>query len=91
MSTNAGKNNDSILLTYTYTMNKPNYVEPEIDIYRWEMQPWSKCDALCHGSMHRSPVCVSVTQGLKVTPQFCESEGKPQTEYRQCNTDCILS
>ncbi|XP_065369742.1 A disintegrin and metalloproteinase with thrombospondin motifs 9 isoform X3 [Calliphora vicina] len=91
MITSAQKDNDTLLMTYSYTIDKTNYVEPEIEIYRWEMQQWSTCDALCHGSMHRMPVCVSTTQALKVAPQFCDIHAKPPTEYRECNTDCNLT
>ncbi|XP_046806411.1 A disintegrin and metalloproteinase with thrombospondin motifs 9 isoform X2 [Lucilia cuprina] len=91
MITSSQKDNDTLLMTYSYTIDKTNYVEPEIEIYRWEMQQWSTCDALCHGSMHRMPVCVSTTQALKVAPQFCDIHSKPPTEYRDCNTDCILT
>ncbi|XP_067615530.1 A disintegrin and metalloproteinase with thrombospondin motifs 1 isoform X3 [Eurosta solidaginis] len=93
MSTNAPKDNDSLLLTYTYTMDKPLYLMPdiEVEIYNWEMQPWSNCDALCQGNSHRMPVCVSTTKALKVAPQFCDETAKPPVEYRQCNTDCVLS
>ncbi|KAM7364624.1 ADAM metallopeptidase with thrombospondin type 1 motif A isoform 2-T6 [Cochliomyia hominivorax] len=91
MITSTHKDNDTLLMTYSYTIDKPNYVEPEIEIYRWEMQQWSTCDALCHGSMHRMPACVSTTQAIKVAPQFCDIHAKPPTEYRDCNTDCNLT
>uniref|UniRef100_A0A0K8VCK3 A disintegrin and metalloproteinase with thrombospondin motifs 9 n=2 Tax=Bactrocera latifrons TaxID=174628 RepID=A0A0K8VCK3_BACLA len=93
ISKSAPKDNDSLLLSYTYTMDKPLHQLPEIEveIYNWERQPWSNCDALCHGSSHRLPVCVSTTKALKVAPQLCDETAKPPTEYRQCNTDCVLS
>lgn len=74
-------------------MDKPLYQLPEVEveIYNWEMQPWSNCDALCHGSSHRLPVCVSTTKALKVAPQLCDETAKPPTDYRECNTDCVLS
>ncbi|XP_030370453.1 A disintegrin and metalloproteinase with thrombospondin motifs 9 isoform X2 [Scaptodrosophila lebanonensis] len=87
----AAKNNDTILITYTYTLDKPNYVEPEEEIYRWEMQTWSNCDSLCDGSRYRSPACVSITQGLKVAPQFCDESAKPGMETGACNTECSLN
>ncbi|XP_029407527.2 A disintegrin and metalloproteinase with thrombospondin motifs 9 isoform X2 [Bactrocera dorsalis] len=93
ISKSAPKDNDSLLLSYTYTMDKPlnQLPEIEVEIYNWEKQPWSNCDALCHGSSHRLPVCVSTTKALKVAPQLCDETAKPPIEYRQCNTDCVLS
>lgn len=91
LSSNVGKNNDSLLLTYTYTKDKPNYMETEVEIYRWEMQSWSNCDALCHGTSHRVPVCISTTQALKVAPQYCDQTAKPKPKSRPCNTDCNLT
>ncbi|KAL9889384.1 ADAM metallopeptidase with thrombospondin type 1 motif A isoform 2-T2 [Glossina fuscipes fuscipes] len=91
MITNAHKDNETLLMTYTYTMDKTNYLEHEVEIYRWEMQQWSNCDALCHGSMYRLPVCVSTIQALKVAPQFCDPSAKPNADYRVCNTECLLT
>lgn len=91
MITNAHKDNETLLMTYTYTMDKTNYLEHEVEIYRWEMQQWSNCDALCHGSMYRLPVCVSTIQALKVAPQFCDPSAKPNPDYRVCNTECLLT
>ncbi|XP_058978759.1 A disintegrin and metalloproteinase with thrombospondin motifs 9 isoform X2 [Musca domestica] len=86
------RDNDTLLLTYSYTVDKSsNYVEQDVEIYRWEMQQWSICDSLCHGRMHRTPVCISTAQGVQVTPQLCDIEAKPPTEYRACNTDCVLT
>ncbi|KAL7727530.1 hypothetical protein ACLKA6_000090, partial [Drosophila palustris] len=88
----AAKNQDTILLTYTYTLDKPNIAaEPEVEIYRWQMQTWSSCDSLCQGSKHRQAACVSTTQGLKVANQFCDGSAMPKPEYRDCNTDCVLT
>ncbi|XP_037955485.1 A disintegrin and metalloproteinase with thrombospondin motifs 20 isoform X2 [Teleopsis dalmanni] len=89
--TNAELSNDSLLVTYTYTMEKPRYSEPQVEIYRWEMQQWSNCDALCEGRQHRLPVCISTTVALKVAPQYCDEISKPATEYRNCNSDCVLN
>lgn len=90
MITNSQKDNNTLLMTYSYTMDKSN-LEPEIEIYRWEMQQWSTCDTICHGSMHRLPVCISSTLNLKVASQFCDQQSKPPVEYRNCNTDCVLT
>lgn len=81
---------DSILLSYTYTIEKPKIVEVE-NLYKWELQQWSACDALCHGNSFRTAVCVNVVIGLKVTPQFCEQSSKLPAEYRKCNMECSLS
>ncbi|XP_013098906.2 A disintegrin and metalloproteinase with thrombospondin motifs 9 [Stomoxys calcitrans] len=85
------RDNDTLLLTYSYTIERKNYVDQNIEVYRWDMQEWSTCDSLCQGSMHRLPVCISATKGLQVAPQFCDMQSKPPTEYRACNTDCVLS
>ncbi|EDV93015.1 GH18512 [Drosophila grimshawi] len=87
----AAKNQDTILITYTYTVDKPIIAETQVEIYRWQMQAWSNCDSLCQGTMHRQAACISTTLGLKVAPQFCDESAMPKPEYRNCNTDCILT
>ncbi|KAH8313711.1 hypothetical protein KR067_010642, partial [Drosophila pandora] len=81
---------NALLITYTYTIDKPTIPEAEVEIYRWEMQAWSNCDSLCDGRKYRQPACVSTVQGLKVAPQFCEMFAKPKMEQRPCNTECRL-
>ncbi|KAH8295114.1 hypothetical protein KR018_007268, partial [Drosophila ironensis] len=84
------KDPTALLITYSYTIDKPTVAEAEVEIYRWEMQTWSNCDALCDGRKYRQPACVSTVQGLKVAPQFCEMFAKPKVEQRACNTECRL-
>ncbi|KRF83490.1 uncharacterized protein Dvir_GJ24366, isoform D [Drosophila virilis] len=87
----AAKNQNTILISYTYTLDKPIIAEAEVEIYRWQMQAWSSCDSLCQGTMHRQAACISTTQGLKVAAQYCDESAMPKAEYRNCNTDCILT
>ncbi|KAH8388555.1 hypothetical protein KR093_009637, partial [Drosophila rubida] len=88
----AAKNQQTVLITYTYTLDLPRIAaEPEVEIYRWQMQAWGNCDSLCQGTMHRQAVCVSITQGVKVASQFCDGSAMPKPEYRSCNTDCDLT
>ncbi|KRG01112.1 A disintegrin and metalloproteinase with thrombospondin motifs 20 [Drosophila mojavensis] len=87
----ADKDQNTVLISYTYTLDKPFIAEAEVEIYRWQMPAWSSCDSLCQGTMHRQATCISTTQGLKVSSQFCEESAKPKAESRSCNTDCILT
>ncbi|XP_062125602.1 LOW QUALITY PROTEIN: A disintegrin and metalloproteinase with thrombospondin motifs 9 [Drosophila sulfurigaster albostrigata] len=88
----AAKNQQTVLITYTYTLDLPRVAaEPEVEIYRWQMQAWGNCDSLCQGTMHRQAVCVSITQGVKVASQFCDGSAMPKPEYRSCNTECELT
>ncbi|KAH8382869.1 hypothetical protein KR009_005659, partial [Drosophila setifemur] len=84
------KDRNALLISYSYTIDKPTIAEADVEIYRWEMQAWSTCDALCEGRKYRQPACVSTVQGLKVAPQFCEMFAKPKVEDRACNTECRL-
>ena len=90
LSTNAAKNDNSVLMSYTYTMDKTDIAETEPEIYRWEMQT-STCDALCNGRMYLTPVCISETLAQKQSPQMCDQSAKPAVENVTCNTDCDLS
>ncbi|XP_070073082.1 A disintegrin and metalloproteinase with thrombospondin motifs 15 isoform X2 [Drosophila takahashii] len=84
------KSHDAILMSYSYTIDKaPDH--DTVEIYRWEMQAPSNCDSLCEGRSHRQPACISITEGLKVAPQFCDKSAKPKVEERPCNTDCRLN
>ncbi|ALC46009.1 CG14869 [Drosophila busckii] len=87
----AAKNQNTVLISYTYTVDKAIIAEPEVEIYRWQMQDWSSCDSLCQGTMYRQAACVSTTQGLKVAPQFCDQSAMPKPEYNACNTNCQLT
>ncbi|XP_034485693.1 A disintegrin and metalloproteinase with thrombospondin motifs 9 [Drosophila innubila] len=88
----AAKKQDTVLLKYTYTLDKPKTAEPEVVMLnRWQMQTWSSCDSLCQGTMHRQAACISTNQGVKVANQFCDKSSMPNTEYRDCNTDCVLT
>lgn len=78
---------DAILLTYSYTADKTNQLEP----YTWEMNEWSACDALCQGSSYQVADCINTISGLKVAPPFCDSSKKPRPQYRSCNTDCYMT
>ncbi|KAI8045293.1 hypothetical protein M5D96_001473 [Drosophila gunungcola] len=82
---------DAVLMSYSYTIDKPPSLEAEVEIYRWEMQAPSNCDSLCEGRSHRQPACISTTQGLKVAPQFCDKSAMPKVEDRACNTECRLN
>lgn len=84
------KKKDTVMLSYSYTVDRPTLPEAEVEIYRWEMSTWSTCDSLCEGRSYRNPACVSTTQGLKVAPQFCDKSAMPKIEERGCNTDCRL-
>jgi len=84
------KRQDTVLLSYSYTIDKPPDYEAEVEIYRWEMQAPSNCDSLCEGRSHRLPACISTTQGVKVAPQFCDKSAMPKIDDRACNTDCRL-
>ncbi|XP_055852459.1 A disintegrin and metalloproteinase with thrombospondin motifs 9 [Episyrphus balteatus] len=79
--------NDSILLSYSYTAEKRNKLEP----YEWEMKDWSSCDALCQGSSYQTADCINTISGLKVSPPFCDSSKKPRAQYKACNTDCYIT
>ncbi|XP_026831616.1 A disintegrin and metalloproteinase with thrombospondin motifs 9 isoform X2 [Drosophila erecta] len=85
------KRQDTVLMSYSYTIDKPADYEAEVEIYRWEMQAPSNCDSLCEGRSHRLPACISTTQGVKVDPQFCDKSAMPKIEDRACNTDCRLN
>ncbi|XP_075146854.1 ADAM metallopeptidase with thrombospondin type 1 motif A isoform X2 [Haematobia irritans] len=91
MTSHNQRDNDTLLLTYSYTMERSNQVVQDVELYRWEMQQWGVCESLCQGGVHRLPVCISTRRRLKVAPQFCDMQAKPPTEYRACNTDCILT
>ncbi|XP_017118704.1 A disintegrin and metalloproteinase with thrombospondin motifs 20 isoform X1 [Drosophila elegans] len=82
---------DAVLMSYSYTIDKPPTLEAEVEIYRWEMQAPTNCDSLCEGRSHRQPACISTTQGLKVAPQFCDKSAMPKVEERACNTECRLN
>ncbi|XP_017067675.2 A disintegrin and metalloproteinase with thrombospondin motifs 9 isoform X2 [Drosophila eugracilis] len=84
------KKQDTVLMSYSYTIDKPVNTEL-VEIYRWEMQASSNCDSLCEGRSHRLPACISITQGVKVAPQFCDKSAMPKVEDRACNTDCHLN
>ncbi|XP_016952384.1 A disintegrin and metalloproteinase with thrombospondin motifs 20 isoform X1 [Drosophila biarmipes] len=85
------KRPDTVLMSYSYTIDKTPDMDAEVEIYRWEMQAPSTCDSLCEGRSHRQPACISITQGLKVAPQFCDKSSMPKVEDRPCNTDCRLN
>jgi len=84
------KRPDTVLMSYSYTIDKTPDLDAEVEIYRWEMQAPSNCDSLCEGRSHRQPACISITEGLKVAPQFCDKSSMPKVEDRPCNTDCRL-
>ncbi|XP_033167577.1 A disintegrin and metalloproteinase with thrombospondin motifs 9 isoform X1 [Drosophila mauritiana] len=85
------KRQDTVLMSYSYTIDKSPDYEAEVEIYRWEMQAPSNCDSLCEGRSHRLPACISTTQGVKVAPQFCDKSAMPKIDDRACNTDCRLN
>ncbi|XP_017053431.1 A disintegrin and metalloproteinase with thrombospondin motifs 9 isoform X2 [Drosophila ficusphila] len=91
LDVSAAKQQDTVLMSYSYTIDKPQSLETEVEIYRWEMQAPSNCDSLCEGRSVRQPACISTTQGLKVAPQFCDKSAMPKVEERPCNTDCRLN
>ncbi|KAH8265475.1 hypothetical protein KR038_008664 [Drosophila bunnanda] len=91
LNLSVAKNKDTVMLSYSYTVDRPALPEAEVEIYRWEMSTWSTCDSLCEGRSYRNPACVSTTQGLKVAPQFCDKSAMPKVEDRGCNTDCRLN